>query len=101
MTVWNALAYFNIAAGVLLFALHFRFYLRCRASYRVIKLLIGVFIGLYWAGLYLMIAILPLEATHSTTFALYYVRTGVTGTLLVLLMAAIFRDRVGGKDERN
>jgi len=49
------------------------------------------FIGIYWAVIYTAIEITPESVWRAEYFSRYFVRGGITSTLIILLWGAVFR----------
>jgi len=81
----------NIAFGALLFILQLIYLLYSDRSWKPIKLLYALGIGAYWTGVYLFICYAPESQWKTPGFSDGFIRGGVTLTLIILNVGAIYR----------
>ena len=97
----TALLVANVIIGLSLFGVQIRYFCKCRnkTSWSWIKLLYA-FPGIYWAAIYVLIGTTSETVWRAELFSRYFVRGGITATLLIMLVGALFRAyhirKVGG-----
>ena len=81
----------NIIFGVSLFVLQMFYFFTSDKSWKPIKLLYAVLIGLYWAAVWFYVHNASSEVWESKEFGTMFVKGGITLTLITLNFGAVYR----------
>lgn len=88
MTFATLLSWVNVAIGLLCFVLNLRYFIRCRSRWRAMKLVNGL-VGLYVAGLYVVVLAGWAANEDPVVFGQVYVRPAITVLLMSLASGAV------------